>query len=79
MPKGSKKQENRDSAEPWFLDDPIVVLLHSRVPGGSGGALFARFFWYLSREGVWRGTFQDLLGFGGDLGSHWGGISIPFS
>ena len=42
-PKGCQKQENLDSAEPWFLDDPTVVLLHSRVPGGSGGALFACF------------------------------------
>ena len=73
-PKGSQKRENSDSAEPWFLDDPIVVLLHYRVPGGSGGALFAHFFWDLSREGVWRGTFQDLFGFG----AIWTSIGGPF-
>ena len=62
-PKGSQKREKSDSAEPRFLEDPTMVLLDFRVPGGSGCTLFARFFLGLSREGVWRGTFEDFLEF----------------
>ena len=56
----------------------MVVLLHLRVPGGSGGVLFAPFFQDLSREGVRRGIFGDFLEFGGNLGSRWGPFGLHF-
>ena len=51
-----------------------VVLLYFRVQGGSRCVLFARFFLDLSREGVWRGTFEDFLNFR----PIWGAIGESF-
>ena len=45
-----------------------MVLLHYRVPGGSGSVLFGVFFPDLSREGVWRGILGDFWDFGKNLG-----------
>ena len=62
-PKGMQKRENSDSAEPWFLDDPTVVLLHSRVLGSPEAHFLLAFFGTSLGKGSGEALFRIFRDF----------------